>query len=131
MAQRVGRDIAVFFHDRGTRRERVVSSTPRPQFTPGKDPVPIVQEAGWATETVWRSAENLALLGFDLELSSPSSAAIPTKLPGPDISFFVINHSIAYLHLLLSQILNSFYFVLKLFCMCIAYFRNHSRQNNF
>jgi hypothetical protein len=26
----------------------VVSSTPRPQFTPGKDPVPIVQEAGWA-----------------------------------------------------------------------------------
>jgi len=26
----------------------VVSSTPRPQFTPGKDPVPILQEAGWA-----------------------------------------------------------------------------------
>jgi hypothetical protein len=25
----------------------VVSSTPRPYFTPGKDPVPIVQEAGW------------------------------------------------------------------------------------
>jgi len=26
----------------------VVSSRPRPYFTPGKDPVPIVQEAGWA-----------------------------------------------------------------------------------
>jgi hypothetical protein len=26
----------------------VVSSTPRPHFTPGKDPVPIIQEAGWA-----------------------------------------------------------------------------------
>jgi len=26
----------------------VVSSTPRPHFTPGKDTVPIVQEAGWA-----------------------------------------------------------------------------------
>jgi len=26
----------------------VVSSTPRPQFTPGKDPVPIAQKAGWA-----------------------------------------------------------------------------------
>jgi hypothetical protein len=26
----------------------VVSSTPWPYFTPGKDPVPIVQEAGWA-----------------------------------------------------------------------------------
>ena len=26
----------------------MVSSTPRPYFTPGKDPVPIVQGAGWA-----------------------------------------------------------------------------------
>ena len=26
----------------------VVSFTSRPYFTPGKDPVPIVQEAGWA-----------------------------------------------------------------------------------
>jgi len=35
-------------------------STPRPdRFTPGKDPVPIVQEAGWAPGTVWTGAENL------------------------------------------------------------------------
>ena len=46
VAQRVGRGIALFFHDRGTRRGWVVSSTLRPHFTPGKDPVPIVQEAG-------------------------------------------------------------------------------------
>jgi len=26
----------------------VVSSTPRPHFTPGKDPVPILHEVGWA-----------------------------------------------------------------------------------
>jgi len=31
----------------------VVSSTPRPHFTPGKDPAPIVQEAGWAPGPVW------------------------------------------------------------------------------
>jgi len=31
----------------------VVSSTPRPQFTPGKDPVPILQEAGWVPGPVW------------------------------------------------------------------------------
>jgi len=31
---------------RGTRRGWGVSVTPRPLFTPGKDPVPIVQEAG-------------------------------------------------------------------------------------
>jgi len=48
VAQRVGRGIALLFHGRGTRRRWVVSSTPRPHFTPGKDPVPILQEAGWA-----------------------------------------------------------------------------------
>ena len=48
MAQRVGRGIALFFHDRDTIRGLVFSSTPRPLFTPGKDLVPIVQEAGWA-----------------------------------------------------------------------------------
>ena len=36
-------------------------STPHPdRFTPGKDPVPIVQEAGWATGPVLKVAENLA-----------------------------------------------------------------------
>jgi hypothetical protein len=30
-------------------------------FTFGKDPVPIVQEAGWAPGPVWIGAENLAL----------------------------------------------------------------------
>jgi hypothetical protein len=29
-------------------------------FTSGKDPVPIVQEAGWAPGLVWTGAENLA-----------------------------------------------------------------------
>ena len=48
VAQRVGRGIALHFHDRGTRRWWVVSSAPRPHFTPGKDLVPIVQEVGWA-----------------------------------------------------------------------------------
>ena len=31
----------------------MVSSTPRPHFTPGKDPVPILQEAVWAPGPVW------------------------------------------------------------------------------
>ena len=37
---------------------------PRPLFTPGKDPVPIVQEAGWAQEPVWTGADNLAPIGI-------------------------------------------------------------------
>jgi len=31
----------------------VVSSTPRPHFTLRKDPVPVVQEVGWAPGPVW------------------------------------------------------------------------------
>jgi hypothetical protein len=40
------RGIALLFPDVGARRGWVVSTTPRPLY-PGKDPVPIVQEAGW------------------------------------------------------------------------------------
>jgi hypothetical protein len=32
---------------------------PRVLSTPGKDPVPIVQEAGWAPGLVWTGVENL------------------------------------------------------------------------
>ena len=32
--------------------------------TPGKDPVPIVQEAGWAPGPVWTGVENLAPTGI-------------------------------------------------------------------
>ena len=58
MAQRVGRGIALLFLDHGTRRGWVVSSTPRPHFTPGKDPVPILQEAGWAPGPVWTGGKS-------------------------------------------------------------------------
>ena len=36
---------------------------PRPLFTPGKVPVPIVQENGWAPGPVWTGAENLSPAG--------------------------------------------------------------------
>jgi hypothetical protein len=40
-------------------------SAPRPgRFTPGKDPVPIEQEAGWAPGTVWACAKNLVPTGI-------------------------------------------------------------------
>jgi len=58
VAQRVGRGIALLFHDRGTRTGWVVSSTPRPHFTPGKDTVPILQKAGWAPGPVWTGGKS-------------------------------------------------------------------------
>ena len=57
VAQRVGRIIALLFQDHGTRKGWVVSSTPRPYFTPWKDPVPIVQEAGWASGPIWKGGK--------------------------------------------------------------------------
>jgi len=47
-------------------------STPRPgRFTPWKDPVPIVQEAGWASGPVWTGAENPPSPGFDPRAVQP------------------------------------------------------------
>ena len=44
----------------------VVKATIRPLFTPGKNPVPILQEAGWVPGQVWTDAENIAPPpGFD------------------------------------------------------------------
>ena len=48
-----------------------VSVTPQPLFTPGKDPVPNVQEVGWAPGPVWIGAENFAPPGFDPRTVQP------------------------------------------------------------
>jgi len=58
VAQRVGRGIALLFHDWGTRRGLAVSSTLWLHFTPGKNPVPILQEAGWAPGLVWTGGKS-------------------------------------------------------------------------
>jgi hypothetical protein len=67
-AHRGSRGIAPTFHDHGTRRGSGVSVTPRPLFTPGKDPVPIVQEARWAPGPVWTGSDNI----------------VPTEMRSPD-----------------------------------------------
>jgi len=58
------RGIALLFHDHGSRRGWGTSVTPRPLFTPRKDPVPIVQDAGWAPGPVWTGGEKLAPTGI-------------------------------------------------------------------
>jgi len=59
MALRGSTGIALLFLDHGIRRGWGVSVTTLPLFTPGKDPVPTVQEAGWAPGLVWTSVEYL------------------------------------------------------------------------
>ena len=82
VAQRVGRGIALLFHGRGNRRWWVVSSTPRPQFTPRRDQVPILQEAGWAPGLVWNGGKSRPHRDSIPDLPSRSSVTITTELPG-------------------------------------------------
>ena len=66
----MGRVIALLFHDRGTRRGWVVSSTPWPHFTPGKDPVPIYRRlVGPQGRSGW--AENLVPTGIRSQTVQP------------------------------------------------------------
>jgi hypothetical protein len=62
--------IAQLFLNLGTSRGEGSASRPG-RLDPGKDPVPIVQEAAWAPEPVWIGAENLASPGFDPRTFQP------------------------------------------------------------
>ena len=63
-AHKGSRGLTLLFLEHGTRREWGVSVTSRSLFTPGKDPVPTVQEAEWAPGPVWIGAENFAPNGI-------------------------------------------------------------------
>jgi hypothetical protein len=72
-----------------------VSVTPRPLSTPGKDPLPIVQEAGWAPGPVWTGAENLAPTGIrfpDRPTCSQSLYRLSYPAHGLQITTFSITH---------------------------------------
>jgi len=60
----------------------VVSSTPRPHFTPGKELVPILQKAGWTPGLVWTGGKSRPHRDSILDRPARSSVAIPTELPG-------------------------------------------------
>ena len=91
-AHRGSRGIAVLFHDYGTRRGWGVSVTPRPLFTPGKDPVPIVQEAGWAPQPFWKWAENLAPTGIrSPDRPAHSESLYRLSYHGPSLQYLIIS----------------------------------------
>ena len=61
---------------------------PRPLFTPGKDPVPIVQEAGWAPGPVWTGRENLTPIGIGSP-DRPASSQLLYQLRYPAHEYMV------------------------------------------
>jgi hypothetical protein len=49
----------------------VANATPRPLYLRERNPVTVVQEAGWDPWPVWTSADNLAPPGFDPRTVQP------------------------------------------------------------
>jgi len=98
--------IAILFLDHGTRRGWGVSVTPRPLFTPGKNPVPIVQEAGWAPGPVWTGVENHASTG----IRSPDRPACSQSLyrlcyPAHIVLYYIILYYIILYYIILYYII--------------------------
>ena len=99
MAQRVGRGIALLFHDRCIRRwVSGQQHAPAALYPRECAALPIVQEAEWAPGPVWTGALNLVPIGIRSRTVQPglvptgirsrtvqpgSSVTIPTELPGP------------------------------------------------
>ena len=84
VAQRVGRDIALLFHDRGTRRGWVVNSTPRPHFTPGKTRYPLYRRLGGPQGRSGR-AENLVPTGIRSPTVQPLFSRYTDWATGPTL----------------------------------------------
>jgi len=55
-------------------------------LSPGKDPVPILQEAGWAPGPVWTGGKSRPHRDSIPDRPPRSSVTIPTELPGPRYS---------------------------------------------
>jgi len=71
----------------------MVSRTPQPYFTPGKDLVPILQEAGWAQRLVCRGRISRPHQDSIPDQPASSSVAILTELPGPQILLMVYSEA--------------------------------------
>jgi len=79
----VSRGIALLFL--GPRHSRWGGGQPHAPAasTPGKDPVPIVQQAGWALWPVWTGGKSRPHRDSIPDRPARSSVATPTELPGP------------------------------------------------
>ena len=69
----------------------MVSSTPR-HFTPGKDPVPILQEAEWAPGLVWTGGKSHPHRNSIPDRPARNSVAITTELPDPQPTMKVLSY---------------------------------------
>ena len=62
------------------------NSTPRPHFTPGKDPVPILQKAGWAPGPVWTGGNSPPHRDSILNLQAVAQSLYRLSYPAHNIT---------------------------------------------
>jgi hypothetical protein len=80
----------------------VASPTPRPLYPRERDPLPIVQEAGWAPGPVWTAAEKLALTGIQSP-DRPARSESLYRLRYPD-PLFQTGINLNYIRIFLSYL---------------------------
>ena len=85
----------------------MVSSTPRQHFTPGKDPVPILQEAGWASRPVWTGGK-----------SRPHRDSIPDR-PVPSQSLYRLSYPTQFIIYIIHKQLTLVYENIPFICVCL------------
>jgi hypothetical protein len=81
--EREGRGIAIHIFNHGARWWRVINTTPRLLYTLEGNPLPSLQEAGWATETMGTNVERkkfFTFSGFESRNASPYRLAISSTL---------------------------------------------------
>ena len=75
----------------------MVNATPRPLYPRERDPVPIVQEAGWALGPVWTGAENLTPIGIrSSDRTAHSESLYRLSYPGPQNKHIAKNDPLKY-----------------------------------
>ena len=90
VAQGVGRGTALLFHDRGTRRGWVISSTPWPQSTPGEDLLPIVHRRVGGPQGRSGRAKNLVPTGIRSQTVQPVDSRYTDWATGPTTTTIII-----------------------------------------
>jgi hypothetical protein len=73
------------------------ASRPGRTLPPGKDPVPILLEAGWAPGPVWTGGKTRPNRNSKPDRQTRSSIAILTELPGPEDNIYIYTHSHTYI----------------------------------
>jgi hypothetical protein len=111
------RGIALLILNLGARRGGW--SAPRPcRFTPGKDLVSIVQEAGWAPGPVWKCAKKLAPTGIRFPDRSACSQSL-YRLSYPDTNKTIKKIGPCAVHWKLSKVWRrGSLFTCQTVCMC-------------